>query len=523
MSKNNFNGLIIKFKDTSLSSSKMKKVIQDEIGKEWQMQKLGEILPDLLISPTVTNGSISDYWNLKYKLEENDLIERVETDFIFKNSSQTEKLINDKIDATQNDWNWALHNMDWHLVKDIPLPSGGKRNGEGIYIAQFDSGYTKHPEYYDPNSATRRLRVDLGWDFISNDNDPKDETISSLSGSPFPNGHGTGAGSVIISDFGGQLIGAAHRSYLIPMRVTDYPWFNIAPIVSAVDYSLRNKNIDIISMSIGSKRRPLSWYEAFTKVIENGVIPIAAAGQVVGFLAPANFPNVIACTGSTKNNQPWILASADQGCDISAPAENIGHAKPGTQVLDFGSGTTFSTSFTSAAAAMWLAHWDKKKLVNYYGKHQLVKLFTYMLKTYGYHKPLNWDVNKYGVGILNINNLLRANPFELNESLFSEFEKTNSSKKLNNPISIFSNILNRSTQDCDLLIYNTIGKKITTWTEYYKGTGDELAFHLENNTVIRDNKEMSVSHQTEIINDIIRSDTSSKLMSQLNNTKHNKK
>lgn len=480
MNQQKMNGLIIKMND-DWDFKKTEQFLKNELGTEWEISRLGEILPDILAKPSKADGSPADYWDLKYKLLRNQSVDRVEPDFACSIEEPHPK--DNEFNTQATDWNWALNRIAWHMVADVGLPPGGKRYGEGIYIAQFDSGYTKHPEIWPAHEGDRRLRPELGYDFISKDKDPRDQTIKAFSGSPVPNGHGTGAASVLISSFEGSLIGAAHRSFLVPYRVTDYPWFHLAPIVSAVDYAIRQGNISVITMSIGSRRRPLSWYQAFQRSEQKGILSVAAAGQfepLVGFLTPANFPNVVACTGSTKDNCPWWLATDDIGCDISAPAENVGHASPGTKNLAFGSGTTFSTAFVASAAATWLAHWGRNNLVKHFGAHNMVKAFMYILKKYGYWRPDGkWEVHRYGVGILHMANLVRINPFKISINQINSFYKKQAKVLRNSPQSIFSNVLGLSSDATTDLLTPIADINQMSWDGYYRGIGDELAYHLE--------------------------------------------
>ena len=91
------------------------------------------------------------------------------------------------------DRGWSLRKLnicnDWKLEPK----NGGKKYGEGILIGHPDTGYNKHIDL-----DYSRLRVDLGYDFVDNKQDPLDPL--NYEGPGVHPGHGIGTGSVIVSE-----------------------------------------------------------------------------------------------------------------------------------------------------------------------------------------------------------------------------------------------------------------------------------------------------------------------------------
>lgn len=74
-----------------------------------------------------------------------------------------------------------------------------------------------------------------------------------------------------------------------------------------------------------------------------------------------------------------------------------------------GTGTSFASPFVSGAASLWLSwHGGRQKLIEKYGRENVPKLFQHMLLKYGYDRPLPWNYSHYGVGVINIEKLLKA-------------------------------------------------------------------------------------------------------------------
>ncbi len=83
--------------------------------------------------------------------------------------------------AVNPDCEWSLKLTHVRDAWDLPPPAGGRAYGEGIVVAHPDTGYTTHPEIWEANPAQRRVRDELGFDYVECDQSPLDELDSARS------------------------------------------------------------------------------------------------------------------------------------------------------------------------------------------------------------------------------------------------------------------------------------------------------------------------------------------------------
>lgn len=284
-----------------------------------------------------------------------------------------------------------------------------------IKIAQIDTGYTQHPKIWNMNKRE-------GYDYMEDDNiahDDNDQTF--LLKQP---GHGTRTASVLIGspthlsdDYNNGLF--AHLNY-VPFRVSDSVII-LRPKVAerAANVVLRaiREEFDIIVMSMGGLGKSV-WRLAAREAYENGIIWVCAAGNVArlpNFVTwPAAYPGTIATSATNYKDAPWRLAMRGPEVDVSAPGENIYVPKFDEQdqpTFSYGSGTSYAVPHIAAAAALWL-HAREKGIVKKYGdkpkdKWKKVEGFRQLLHRTA-RKPANWDTEKMGAGILDVEALINT-------------------------------------------------------------------------------------------------------------------
>ncbi len=274
--------------------------------------------------------------------------------------------------------------------------------GAGVRVAHPDTGYTLHPQIAGP-----RLRIADGYDFVDDDPDPRDP----LTGK-FP-GHGTSTGSVIFSGAAPELHGIAPGAELVPMRVSgSVIHFNFSNVVQAL-YRARDRGCHVVSMSLGGPWAGRSLSRAVDKLVAEGLILFAAAGNHTKMVIfPALLDNVIAVAASNADTRPWSGSASGAAVDITAPGESVWRAytfkKNGALHFDTqrSSGTSYATATTAGVCALWLQRHGAAALRARYGG-RLASVFAELVKAHCRTVP-GWNTRRYGPGILDAPGLLGA-------------------------------------------------------------------------------------------------------------------
>lgn len=336
--------------------------------------------------------SVSQAWNLSYRLRDHPDILEAEPSFIVTIDGVTEDIhkgIARSIDfckddpATDGVFEWSL--------KQIKAPEAwafssqnapGKAFGEGVLVGHPDSGYRDHKEL-----NAERLVLTNDKDFIDDD----DETQEASS-----NGnHGLGTASVIMSgrNQGARpfVTGAAPKAKLMPLRVAKRTLFPVPVLVFGGMRRLRraiNHAIDegcqVISISLGGiPNRYVG--EAIERAVNRGVIVCAAAGNVVGWVTyPGSDKNAVGVAASNIHRKHWKESCRGSQVDVSAPGEQVWRARvdeDGKEIVERSCGTSFSVAATAGIAALWLAHHGRAALLNRYGAAGQVTAFREVLES----------------------------------------------------------------------------------------------------------------------------------------------
>ncbi|MFK4728013.1 S8 family serine peptidase [Bradyrhizobium niftali] len=301
--------------------------------------------------------------------------------------------------AAPEDMHWAPNAIKADLAWTL---ENGK--GDGILVAQPDTGIATHPEL-----ELGMFDLERAANVLEGGSDPKDPLRA---GTANP-GHGTATSSVVASRVQGKIVGAAPLAKVIPIRcIEDVKIFDGAPVARAILHAV-SVNADIISMSLGGIYSP-SIAAALEKAVAAGCIVVVASGNCVGFVVyPASDRNSIALAGVNAGDVPWKGTSRGSAVDVSAPAENVFVARRTpedneTGVVAGGQGTSFATALTAGAAAIWLSHFGRDR-VRAEAKRRNVhvqELFRAALRRTA-RKPAGWNGNLYGAGIVDAQSLLQ--------------------------------------------------------------------------------------------------------------------
>jgi len=308
---------------------------------------------------------------------------------------------------------WALRNMRipeaWQLAEQQGRPS----QGEGILIAQPDTGVTDHPELQNAMDRTR-------WADLLDGGEPIDPLVQD---DPLDNpGHGTGTGSVVISRGSveptstggpGLVTGSAPAARLVPIRcIESVIRITQSRVARAIEHAV-DSGCHVVTMSLGGLWSS-SLAAAVERAIDNNLIVLAAAGNCVRLVVwPARFERCIAVAGSNVHDTTWRGSCRGSAVDISAPAQHVWRAsrKPGEgdpAAVGAGEGTSFAVALTAGVAAMWLAHHGRQRLIESLASgERLQDRFIRVVKRTA-RVPEGWDAANFGSGILDARALLAA-------------------------------------------------------------------------------------------------------------------
>jgi thermitase len=374
---------------------------------------------------------------------------------------QTENALsgNERPATSKDDCSWPMEQMSvrktWKRLQD----RGFSKPGENITVAHLDTGIIPLlPLLQTHQFSAGRLGLQLpdgslshaDFNFVQPQSDPWDNDPKSPSF-----GHGTSTASLILgwkdnaNSDGLNFRGVAPWIRLLPIKVTDSVLMvgrmstggtaDIRNLAAGIEMAAR-MGADIISISLGAlfdSERILQ--NAVRQAVDEGIIVIAAAGQTfpVNLIPlPARLPGVIAVSASSKEKKPWKEGFTGKDIAWAAPGEDICHIKAKqvgsssatgnsadkvvnlfgrngeqlsfTDVLVCASGTSYSTAYTAAAAALWLQYHSREKLHERYGRKNISSLFKTIAMQYAMDVPPDWDQNKHGAGILNIQRLIEA-------------------------------------------------------------------------------------------------------------------
>jgi serine protease len=273
-----------------------------------------------------------------------------------------------------------------------------KSKGAEILIGHPDTGIAAHREL-----DAGMFDMELGLDLIDGKSPPQDSLRSGMANP----GHGTATSSVIASREDGNIDGVAPQARVVPIRcIEDVKVFNQAPVAKAIAHA-HQVGCHIISMSLGGvPSRAL--FAAVEAAIAADVIVLAAAGNCVRTVVwPARYDEVIAVAASNVNDIPWKGSCRGPAVDITAPGEQVWCAKRSTPAeaineIKAGQGTSYAVASVAGVAALWLGAHTREAVVAAARERgvSVQALFKVALQATA-RRPVNWDVDNFGPGIVN--------------------------------------------------------------------------------------------------------------------------
>jgi subtilisin len=214
--------------------------------------------------------------------------------------------------------------------------------GTGVKVGIIDSGI----DYTHPDLSANYAG---GWDFVNNDDDPRDDF-----------GHGTLVAGIIGAVYDGQgIVGVAPEASLYAYKILDSSGGGTYDrVIAALDRAIAD-GMDVINMSFGSFGDPgLAVLEACQRVAAAGILLVASAGNLGTFdgsgdnvVYPARYPSAIAVAATTDLDERAFFSSTGPDLELAAPGYNIyttdlfgGYA--------YESGTSLAAAHVTGAAAL---------------------------------------------------------------------------------------------------------------------------------------------------------------------------
>jgi hypothetical protein len=363
-----------------------------------------------------------DAWQWSYEFREQAGISEVEPSFVYLTSDLDALDERGSPRRASGLWRRNLPESDdprW-CAQAIQLDAAWSLStGAGVRIAHPDTGWQRHPEV-DHHRNGGRVRPDLGYDFVDDDDDPGAERGDDnlLPGGP---NHGTATAGVIVSAPGKQsqayeefVVGVAPDAELIPLRVgNSVVHFSMSRVRRAIDYAVAHE-FHVISMSLGGPFSNRRLRAAIRRAKEQGVILIAASGNYIPFRAvvyPARYSEVIAVAASNAADRPWSGSSRGSKVDITAPGESVWRAlvvetdKGLIPAVERSSGTSYSTAHITGVCALWIAHHGRELLFQKYGSG-MTNAFRLILRETA-QSGVEMDPDDFGHGIVDAEAVLR--------------------------------------------------------------------------------------------------------------------
>jgi major intracellular serine protease len=275
--------------------------------------------------------------------------------------------------------------MGWE-INDFNIPQAWKNSqGEGVVCAVLDTGC-------DLNHDDLQENLLDGKNFIDYNTSPNDK-----------NGHGTHVSSTIaaLNNHGG-MVGVAPKTKIVPVKVLDDNGNgNVKSIVDGIYYASDNKDVNFITMSLGSPTSHPEIEKAINYANRKGKIIFCAAGNSgpnSDIMYPAKYSNTISIGAIDRNLKRTSFSCSGDSLDFLAPGHDIMGCVPNNSYRKM-SGTSMSNPFAVGIASLLLSYNLK------YKKHRLSNYFDYIHTLKKHTKDLNdsryASIKKYqGYGIL---------------------------------------------------------------------------------------------------------------------------
>jgi thermitase len=192
-----------------------------------------------------------------------------------------------------------------HTIVESPAAWDVTTGSTGVTIAILDTGI-------DPSHPDRAGKIVAGYDFVGNDNNPRDE-----------NGHGTHVAGIAaaLTNNGVGVAGMDWQARIMPVRILDYEgggW--VADMVSGISWA-KDHGAKVLNLSLGGTYYSSPAQTAINQAHSSGCLIVASMGNSGDgtTLYPAAYDNVLAVASTGPFDYRATYSSYGNHCDIAAP------------------------------------------------------------------------------------------------------------------------------------------------------------------------------------------------------------
>ncbi len=291
-------------------------------------------------------SEISKKYNIDYKIISKNII-------LIKSKSNNENLIielknssyvayieeNKKI-KSQSLANDPYFDQQWNLqMLNMPEIWEKTNFNNDIKIAVLDTGIiTNHKDLSE--------NVINGYDFVDDDNEPKDES------QPFSHGSHVAATIAALRNNQMGIAGMVDNVKIMPVRIIGENGGLASNLIKGINWAIDN-NAQIINLSLASSGDSNLIHEAIVKAVEEGITVIAASGNdgKEGISYPAAYPEVISVGAINSQKEKAYFSNYGQKLDLVAPGVNILSIYSKDE-YNYAQGTSMATPHVSAVVAL---------------------------------------------------------------------------------------------------------------------------------------------------------------------------